>query len=256
MAFLEKLVRDTRRAIDEGYYDLNLKVYYARKSLSQSIINCKNIPIISEIKFASPSLGKIREYTDPVKIAREMEDGGAVGLSILTHKAFNGSLNYLLNVRIAVDLPLLMKDIIIDKKQIDAASRIGADCILLIYTIFKENYASNIDAFIEYAHKYDLEVLLEVHDQEEFADALKSDADIIGINNRNLNTMKIDISNTEQLLKSNDLWKDRIVISESGINTPEDIKRLYKIGIKGFLIGTSLMKSNNIKDKLYELRGI
>ncbi len=252
MAFLEKLVEDTRRAIDEGYYDLNLKVYYPKKSLSQSIIDSKHIPIISEIKFASPSLGKIREYMDPVKIAKEMEEGGAVGLSILTHKAFNGSLNYLLNVRIGVDLPLLMKDIVVDKRQIDAASRAGADCILLIFTIF-DRYNIDLDSFIEYAHRHDLEVLLEVHDQEEFDYALKSNADIIGINNRNLNTMEIDISNTELLLKSNNSWQDKIVISESGINTPDDIKRLYRIGIKGFLIGTSLMKSNNIKDKLYEL---
>lgn len=253
MHFLKKLVDETRKAIDEGDYDLNLRVYHNRKRLSESIINSNNIAIISEIKFASPSLGKIREYEDPTKIAREMIEGGAVGLSILTSRAFNGSLNYLLNVRVAVDHPLLMKDIMIDKRQIDAASRAGADCILLIYKIFDKGYVTDLDGFIEHAHDNDLEVLLEVHDQAEFDAALKSDADIIGINNRDLTTMKIDINTTEQLLKNNNSWQNKIIISESGINTPEEIKRLYKIGVKGFLIGTSIMKSNNIKEKLYEL---
>ncbi|GIU71533.1 MAG: indole-3-glycerol-phosphate synthase [Candidatus Nitrosocaldaceae archaeon] len=250
MAFLEELVKVTKEALDAGYYDLNLKVYYPKKKLSDALRSNK-ISIISEIKFASPSLGKIRDYTDPVKIAKEMEEAGATALSVLTHKSFNGSLNYLLNIRIAVDLPLLMKDIIIDKRQIDAASKVGADCILLIYTIFKEGYADNIEGFIDYAHERNLEVLLEVHDRDEFEEALDMNADIIGINNRDLKTMKIDISNTERLLDN--IKNNKLIISESGINKPEDIKRLYRLGIKGFLIGTSIMKSNNIKEKLYEL---
>ncbi len=252
MTSLKKIVEETRKYVDEGYYDVSLKVYYARSKLSSAIMNCKKIPIISEIKFASPSIGKIRAYKDPAKIARDMIEGGAVGLSVLTNKEFDGRLDYLLNVRIATDLPLLMKDIIIDKRQIDAAFRCGADCILLIYSLFKDD-RDKLIGFIDYAHKNDLEVLIEVHDEQEFLDVLNVDADMIGINNRDLSTMTVDISTTERLLKSNDLWKDRIVISESGIDSIGDIRRIHKAGARAFLIGSSIMKSDNIRAKLEEL---
>ncbi len=251
MSLLDKLVKDTLKDIENGYYNLNLRVYHHNPKLSNTILNCKKVPIISEIKFASPSLGTIREYTNPVKIAKDMIDAGAIGISVLTNSAFKGSLNYLLNVRVAIDMPILMKDIIIDKIQIDAAYRSGADCILLIYSIFKDYYPNNLEEFIDYAHKNNLEVLLEVHDKDEFDKALMLNADMIGINNRDLRTMEIDINNTERVLSNK--VTNKIIISESGIDKPEDIRRLYKMGVKGFLIGTSIMRSNNIKDKLSEL---
>jgi len=251
MSLLDKLVKDTLKDIERGYYNLNLRVYHNNPKLSNTILNYKNVPIISEIKFASPLLGTIKEYTDPVKIAKDMISAGAIGISILTNSAFKGSLNYLINVRVAIDMPILMKDIIIDKIQIDAAYRSGADCILLIYSVFKDYYPNNLEEFIDYAHKNDLEVLLEVHDKDEFDKALMLNADMIGINNRDLRTMEIDINNTERILSNK--VTNKIIISESGIDKPEDIRRLYKIGVKGFLIGTSIMRSNNIKDKLSEL---
>ncbi len=251
MSFLERLVKDTIKDIDKGYYNLNLRVYHHNPKLSEVILNSKNTPIISEIKFASPLVGIIREYRDPVKIAKDMISAGAIGISVLTNSAFKGLLNYLINVRIAINAPILMKDIIIDKIQIDAASRSGADCVLLIYSIFRDYYSNNLEELIEYAHKNNLEVLLEVHDKEELSKALTLDVDIIGINNRDLKTMEIDIGNTERLLSNKVI--DKIVISESGINTADDIRRLYRVGVKGFLVGSSIMRSDNIKDKLSEL---
>ncbi|MEM2855780.1 MAG: indole-3-glycerol-phosphate synthase [Candidatus Nitrosocaldaceae archaeon] len=249
MSFIKRLVEDTRRAINEGYYDLSLRLYHTSHRLSDAILASKHAAIIGEIKFASPSMGKIREYSDPVKIARDIISADAIGLSILTNRLFNGRLDYLLNVRIATDIPILMKDIVIDNKQIDAAYKSGADCILVISSIFDDKHVMR--ELIDYAHSYHLEVLLEVHDKEELKDALESNADLIGINNRDLNSMKIDLSTTENLLR--DISSDKIIVSESGIESSQDIVRLYKAGARAFLVGTSIMKSNNIRLKLKEL---
>ena len=253
MSILKRLVDESYNAIGEGYYDVNFQIYYNRVRLSHAILDARDIPIIAEIKFASPSLGEIREYEDPVRIAYAMLDY-AIGLSILTHRSFKGLLDYLLNIRIITDKPLLMKDIIIDEKQIDAGARCGADCILLIAKVFNDRLVDkSLDCLIDYAHSKGLEVLLEVHDEDEFKDALKSKADMIGINNRDLNTMSIDLGTTERLLKNNDEWRGKIIVAESGINDAKDIRMLYNAGARAFLVGSSIMKSNNIKAKLYEL---
>jgi len=130
--------------------------------------------LITEIKFSSPSLGKIRTLSDPVSIAQAMITGGAKALSVLTQpNLFNGSPDYFMQVRKAVDVPMLMKDIIINKVQIDAAEKMGADYMLLIQSLFDQNYLKEIDEFIEYAHKKGLKVLVEAHSKSEFENALK-----------------------------------------------------------------------------------
>lgn len=252
MSILRELVNDTRKAIEEGYYDLNLMLYHKRIRLSHAIINCKDTPIIGEIKFFSPVSGTIREYSDPVILAKDMLEGGVIGISVVTNRMFNGRLDYLLNVRIGVDIPLLMKDIIISEKQIDAAYRCGADCILLISSILDKD---DRDRLINYAHNYGLEVLLEVHNKDQFIDALSSDADMIGINNRDLDSMKIDITTTEQILSDTKPLDNKIVISESGIESRNDIARLKRLGVKAFLVGSSIMRSKDISLKVRELRG-
>ena len=152
--------------------------------------------MITEIKFASPSLGKIRTNSDPVKIAKEMINGGAKALSVLTQpNLFNGSPEYFMKVRQAVDVPLLMKDIMIDKIQIDAAEKIGADYMLLIQSLFDKGYLKEIDEFVDYGHKKGLCIVRSSYKSQELENALKTKADLIGINNRNLDTLEIDLEN-------------------------------------------------------------
>jgi len=251
--FLKTLADIAKKAINDGVYEINFTIYHPTSSIKNAITNCKHAPIITEIKFASPSMGTIREYADPTRIARDMIDSGAIALSILTQpNMFDGSVNYLANARLTLDAPLLMKDIMISDVQIDAANKIGADCILLIASLFKENLCEgSIEHFTDKAHKLGMEVLLETHTEDEFREAMKSNADLIGINNRNLDTMQIDIKTTEYILKR--CGKKKPVISESGISEPDQIRYLKSVGADAFLIGTSIMQSNNIKGTVKEL---
>lgn len=251
--FLKTLADNARKAIDDGIYNISFTIHKPLFSMKDAIKNCKKAPIITEIKFASPSMGTVREYSNATNIARDMVSAGCIGLSILTQPyMFNGSMNYLINTRLTMGIPILMKDIMISDIQVEAAKKVGADCILLISSMFNENLCENsMDYFIEKAHKLGLEVLLETHTEGEFNDAMKSKADLVGINNRNLDTMNIDIKTTENTLKKYE--KKKLVISESGISEPDQIRYLKSIGADAFLIGTSIMQSDNIKDKVREL---
>ncbi|MEM2634578.1 MAG: indole-3-glycerol-phosphate synthase, partial [Nitrososphaerales archaeon] len=222
-------------------------------SLKKFIINCKHTPIITEIKPISPSYGNLRIITNVKDIAQDMEAGGAIGISVLTEpKHFGGSLMNLIKVKKCVNLPVLMKDIIIDPIQIEAAAKIGADAILLIYSIFERRYVNySINELIHLAQSMGLEVLLETHNKEEFLAALKTNANLIGINNRDLKTLKVDLQITKEILSSIN-GCDKIVISESGIQTPEDIRFLWSCGAKAFLIGSTIMRAKNIKEKVKE----
>lgn len=192
---LEKLAKNSERAISENTYEINYRNAKSDKNIINQIRNNEHASLITEVKFSSPSLGNIREVSDPVLIAKQMIQGGAVGLSVLTQPyMFNGSPEYFTKIRKQVQVPLLMKDIVVDKVQIDAAEKLGADVILLIQAIFDKNFANDIDEFISYAHKKNLLVLLESHTKKEFTDSMKTDADILGINNRNLDTLEIDLS--------------------------------------------------------------
>jgi indole-3-glycerol phosphate synthase len=249
---LRKLVNNSQIAIDDGVYDVEGDFEKSSKDFKQIIKTNQHATLLTEIKFASPSLGKIRTLTDPASIAKRMVAGGARALSVLTQPhLFQGSPQYFMKVRSAVNVPLLMKDIMIDKIQIDAARKMGADYMLVIQSIFDQKFVSDIDGFIEYGHKQGLEILLEVHTKDEFVNALKTKADIIGINNRNLDTLEIDLKTTELVLEGYE--KSRIILSESGINTVEDIQYLKKCGADAFLIGSSIMKSDNIEEQVKKL---
>ncbi len=249
---LRKLVNNSQMAIDDGVYDVESDLEKSNKDFKQIIKTNLHATLLTEIKFASPSLGKIRTLSDPASIAKKMVAGGAKALSVLTQPhLFHGSPEYFMKVRQAVDVPLLMKDIMIDKIQIDAAKKIGADYMLVIQSIFDQKFVSDIDEFIEYGHKQGLEILLEVHTKDEFTNALKTKADIIGVNNRNLDTLEIDLKTTELVLDGYE--KSRIILSESGINTVEDIQYLKKSGADAFLIGSSIMKSDNIEEQVKKL---
>jgi indole-3-glycerol phosphate synthase len=249
---LRKLVNNSQMAIDDGVYDVSCNLERSTKDFIQIIKTNSHATLLTEVKFASPSLGKIRTQSDPVNIANQMIAGGSKALSVLTQPhLFHGSPEYFMKVRSAVDVPLLMKDIMIDKIQIDTAKKIGADYMLVIQSLFDQKFLSDIDEFIAYGHKQGLDILLEVHTKEEFVNALKTDADIIGINNRNLDTLEIDLKTTETVLKEHD--KSKIILSESGIETPEDIQYLKKCGADAFLIGSSIMKSDNIEEQVKKL---
>ncbi|MDH3656607.1 MAG: indole-3-glycerol-phosphate synthase [Nitrosopumilus sp.] len=249
---LRKLVNNSQAAIDDGVYDVDVDLQQSNKDFKQIIKINPHATLLTEIKFASPSLGKIRTLTDPASVAKQMIAGGSKALSVLTQPhLFNGSPQYFMKVRQAVDVPLLMKDIMIDKIQIDTAKKIGADFILLIQSLFDQKYLKEIDEFIDYAHKKGLEILLEVHTKEEFEKALKTGADLIGINNRNLDTLEIDLKTTERVLEGYE--RSRLILSESGIETPEDIQYLKKCGADAFLIGSSIMKSDNIEEQVKKL---
>ena len=245
--FLDTLGQDAKKTINEGYYKVAEQSPVKFLSLKKAILECKGVPIIAEIKVASPSLGMIKEKADVEKIAVDMENGGAVGISVLTEpKHFKGSLGSFVKVRQKVELPLLMKDIIIASSQLEAASKIGANAILLIQALFDRGYCEyGVDEMIAYAHSRNLEVLLEVHTEKEFLSALYTDADLIGINNRNLGTLEVNLETTRRIMKAFGS-QGKIVVSESGIKTRDDLRLLRDHGVRAFLIGSSIMLSDDI----------
>ena len=174
-------------------------------------MNSSKATLITEIKFSSPALGNIRKISDPVAIAKHMIDGGASALSVLTQPfLFDGSPELFMKVRKEVQVPMLMKDITIDRVQIDAAKKIGADYFLLIQSIFDNGMVNDIDDLIDYGHGLGLKVLIEAHTKEEFSNSCNTDADLIGINNRNLDTLKIDLNTTKKILENSE--KTKLVI--------------------------------------------
>jgi indole-3-glycerol phosphate synthase len=218
-----------------------------------------DIALIAEVKKASPSAGVICEDFDPVKIAKEYEAAGASCLSVLTDENFfQGSLDYLRQIRATVKLPLLRKDFIIDERQILEAVEWGADAILLIVAILTDGQLAK---FHTLATEAGLAVLVEVHDEEELERALKISPKLIGVNNRDLKTFKVDLATTERLAaKMEDgRWKtekiSRLLVAESGIHNRADVERLKKCGAGAILVGESLMKNGGIQTKVRELIG-
>jgi indole-3-glycerol phosphate synthase len=249
---LKRLVYNSQAAIADGTYEVDANLQKSTKDLDQIIKSNPHPTLLTEIKYASPALGKIRTMSDPVSLARKMIAGGSKALSILTQpNLFHGSPEHFMKVRQVVDVPLLMKDVMIENIQIDAAEKIGADYILLIQSLFDQGFLKEIDEFIEYAHKKELKILLEVHTKQEFVNALKTEADLIGINNRNLDTLEIDLKTTATVLEGYE--KQRPILSESGIQTTDDIQYLKKSGADAFLIGSSIMKSDDIEEQVRNL---
>ncbi len=251
--FLDVLARDTKETIASGYYQMKIPEKHPQISLKKAVLACKQNAVITEIKAASPSLGTIRSSMNPAKIAQEMQKGGAVAISVLTEpKHFKGFMRTLSEAREHVKLPLLMKDIILSPLQVDVGAQTGANAILLIKALYDRGYGEmELDDMITFAHSEGLEVLLETHSQKEFSRAIETEADLVGINNRDLATLKIDLETTKQIL---DQYKtpNKVVVSESGIKTPSDLKFLRRCGANAFLIGSSIMLTDNILEKVRE----
>ncbi|CAD2077500.1 Indole-3-glycerol phosphate synthase [Jeotgalicoccus aerolatus] len=209
------------------------------------------IALIGEVKRASPSQGDINAVMDPLKQAEAYMKGGADAISVLTeHHFFKGSFSDLEEISKIADVPLLNKDFIIDKRQINRAYNHGADIILLIVTILDD--AALLDLY-QYADSLGLNIIVEVHNEDELKRALKISPVIIGINNRDLKTFTVDISNTENLLKKYGS-QDIHFIAESGIHSAADAQRMKAAGASGMLVGESLMRSDSIEEKIKELK--
>ncbi|MFB1097705.1 indole-3-glycerol phosphate synthase TrpC [Terribacillus sp. JSM ZJ617] len=220
-------------------------------SLYERFQEQKQLQIIAEIKRASPSKGMINPDVVPADQAKIYEAAGAGAISVLTDTPFfKGTMDDLAAVREAVEVPILNKDFILDEIQIDRAADYGADVILLIVAALEED---RLRALYQYAKSKEMDVLVEVHNEEELEQAQKLGANIIGINNRNLKTFEVDLGVTERLIERIDA-SDTLVISESGITVSADASRAAKAGARGILVGETLMRADDIAAVLETLQ--
>ena len=231
---------------------------YAEKKIDkprgfrQALIDYQGVAIIAEAKKASPSKGIICPDFDPITIAKNYQKNGAQAISVLTDRDFfQGSLLYLLQARETVEIPVLRKEFIIDSLQIDEAHVCGADAILLMASILD---IYQLKDFLAQAHEYCIDCLVEVHDENELETVLLTQANLVGINNRNLKDFSMDTGTTFRLKK---MIPDTIaVVGESGLKTAKDIERLRQAGVCAALIGESLMRGEKGGTSLQGLRGI
>lgn len=208
------------------------------------------ISIIAEVKKASPSKGLIAEDFDYVQIAKEYEQAGASAISVLTEPYFfQGSNDFLRDISLNVSIPLLRKDFTIDEYMIYEAKLLGASAILLIVSIL--NY-DQLKRYLDLAHDLGLSAIVETHDANEIKTAIDAGAEIIGVNNRNLADFTVDIENSIRLRRLVD--EDILFISESGIKTSEDVRRLKENNVDAVLIGETLMRSDDKKSMILELK--
>lgn len=256
---LKKILQRKTEEIAERSATVGLHVMSARAAAAdtprgfrvvlQRAIAQGNAAVIAEIKKASPSKGVIRAEFDPPAIARSYAEAGAACLSVLTDRDFfQGSEAYLQQVRAACDLPVIRKDFLIDPYQIYEARAIGADCVLLIVAALGDAMLAELYGL---ARHLGMDVLVEVHDAEEMQRALAIDADLIGINNRNLRTFGTRLETTLELM--HEAPNDVLLVTESGIKTREDIALMRASGIHAFLVGEVFMTGAHPGDKLVEL---
>jgi indole-3-glycerol phosphate synthase len=219
-----------------------------RYSLVKAIETAPKVPLIAEIKRASPSAGNIRPDANALDVAKEMLAGGAVALSVLTEKKyFKGDSSFIPELRKFVEVPLLRKDFIVDEYQLYEAAELGADAVLLIVKLLGDKTSE----LLHVAEGLGMDALVETTTESEIERAVSSGAKLIGINNRDLDTLEIDLTRTEKLAPL--VSEDVTLVSESGINSTEDVRRMLDAGADAVLVGTALMKSENIKQKVREL---
>lgn len=259
MSFLDKIVEKKRERLHFVRAKIPLREIKARASDVEAPNNLKralkrdsgSIKLIAEIKKASPLRGILRQDFDPSNIASIYERKSVDALSVITEEDyFQGKLEYLLDVKRVTNRPILRKDFIVDEYQIYESRAYQADAILLISSILDKNQASE---YLHLAEDLGLTVLFEVNNFKELEMALLINTDVIGINNRDLKTLTININTTLELKK--EIPHDKIVVSESGITTREDVRRLEDKGIDAILIGTALIEAEDTEGKIDELMG-
>lgn len=205
--------------------------------------------VIAEIKKASPSKGVMRENFNPAEIAKSYAKHGAACLSVLTDEDFfQGCTDYLIEARAACDLPVIRKDFIIDPYQVLEARAMGADCILLIVAALDD---ASLHGLLAQANHLGMDVLMEVHDEEEMKRALQTDCELIGVNNRNLRTFETSLDTTLRMLPM--VPNNRLLVTESGIHTADDVRMMRESQVNAFLVGEAFMKVDEPGEKLAEL---
>lgn len=255
---LTKIIEQKRKDVDVAKDKLplaeiekRLAVLPSGRDFEAAISKEHEINLIAEIKKVSPSSGVLRHDLDPVKIAQLYRAYGAKAISVITdEKFFGGKLEYLDIVRRNVYLPLLRKDFMLDKYQLYESKLFGADAVLLIAEILSQ---SELTHFLNICRDLKLDAVVEVHGEEDIKKALSVESRIIGINNRDLNTFKVNLETTSNLIGS--IPKDKVIISESGISTYEDVMFLKSLGVNAVLIGETFMRSDDIRTKIMEVMG-
>jgi len=249
---IEKKKEEIDRARKEvSFNDMKARAesMYIRSSFKKNISRKGHVNLIAEIKKSSPSQGIIRADFDPIKIALTYHAAGAAAISVLTdERFFDGRLEYIKMVKERVTLPVLRKDFIVDEYQVYESAVAGADAILLIAHILTQE---ELDRYLGTAKGLGMDVLVEVHNEEEMDRAIRSNAAIIGINNRDLTSFNVDISVTQRLLHL--IPENRVIVSESGISSYEQVMFLKSLGVNAVLVGETLMRAENIGSKIREM---
>jgi indole-3-glycerol phosphate synthase len=242
---LETIVAATRRIVEvqQGVESMAALAERAagvtsrRGRFADALSGLERFNVIAECKRRSPSKGVLRVDYDPVAIARSYAEAGAAAISVLTEPTFfDGALQHLVEVRAAVSLPLLRKDFIVSEYQLLEAKAAGADAVLLIVAALRP---AELKVLHDHATRYGLDALVEVHDARELAIALDAGARLVGVNNRNLRTLDVDVHASERLIA--EMPPEVVAVSESGLRSPEDLSRLRALGYRAFLIGERLM---------------
>jgi indole-3-glycerol phosphate synthase len=245
---LGEILRNKRIEVEEAKrrYPLELLTHKLEKTepprnFFEAIKPDERVKIIAEVKCASPSRGILREDFNPIEIAKSYKEGGASALSVLTDKRyFKGDLSHLRDVRNAVSIPLLRKDFIIDPYQVYEARYYGADAVLLIAAALDKR---TIAELLNLTHSLGMNAIVEVHNEEELERALTARSEIIGINNRDLKTFTVSLDVSIKLSRL--IPNGKVVVSESGFSSSEEIKRLKNEGIRVFLVGETFMKASD-----------
>lgn len=254
MTILDKILKEKYQEVEQLLTEVSIEEHTAirRPSLFDRLIETNHLQVIAEMKRASPSKGMIREGADPVAQAKAYEKSGAACISVLTDTTFfKGSFNDLSDVAHAVRTPLLCKDFIVHQVQIDRAKAAGASVILLIVAALQDDTLAKLH---HYALSLGLEVLVEVHDVQELSRALQIDAQLIGVNNRNLRTFEVDLQSTEEIAAAFPFHEKRVLISESGITGSADAERVAEAGASAVLVGESLMRSSSVEEAVQSMQ--
>ncbi|MFC4402769.1 indole-3-glycerol phosphate synthase TrpC [Gracilibacillus xinjiangensis] len=254
MTILDKILAEKEKEVEvlkQHYRQGSLQAKKVDVSLYDTFMKADKMSIIAEMKRASPSKGLINDGVEPADQGKLYEECGAGAISVLTDEPFfKGTIEDMQAVRSAVNIPVLNKDFIIDEIQIERAYDAGANLILLIAAALPE---PRLQQLYQYAERKGLEILFEVHNEEEMLVAKRIGAKIVGINNRNLKTFEVDLAITERLADMVDT-KETLLISESGMKTGADVERVAKAGARGILVGETMMRSKDLKETFDQLR--